>query len=496
MQDIDKLAAGRPGARIFQKMGTVQKNHDTHGDITDSFKLSESTGTVPAKVSAQSISDIILDDKNKKIENSFRWEFKMDADGKSGPFPGPDGTILSTDFRGNIYALDRDTGAQIWRFDAKDWVEQEPVVLDDGTILVANASEQCMAIDGKTGKKAWQFKMDGPISVPPLLASSGKVYVSTWNDVIYEVDPKSGEHKVFFSKKEHNEEKMSTFSPPLAEGPDGTIYIGGYDNTLHAVEPGTGKVKWAFEDVQEVRIPPSFGPDGTVYLSGANINLYAIDSATGKEKWRFETENPSLDNAPVIVCPDNTLFLRSGDKKIYALDATTGQKKWETKKTIDFNDSVVVRRGNLMIVSETDKGGCQVVSAYDATNGVKWWSKETRGYASLCPEVAADGTIFLSSRNNEVSAFNMLNGNKKLSFETKEIIYNPPLLTPEGMLYVQDHGGTIYGLKVYDDKTISKIVKERKADNSQGSGIIDEEAYVVIGGVRIAKNPSAGTHQP
>src|SRR5215510_672185 len=57
-----------------------------------------------------------------------------------------------------------------------------------------------------------------------------------------------------------------------AIGPDGTIYVGSYDQALHAIDPASGTRKWRFSvapsipsQVAYIYSTPAVAADGTIY---------------------------------------------------------------------------------------------------------------------------------------------------------------------------------------------------------------------------------------
>ena len=101
-----------------------------------------------------------------------------------------------------------------------------------------------------------------------------------------------------------------------AIGPDGTLYIGSFDNKLYALNGKSGVKLWEFKTGGYVPSSPAIGSDGTVYV-GAYDKLYAINGRSGVKLWEFETGN-EVWSSPAIG-PDGTLYIGSFDKKLYAI---------------------------------------------------------------------------------------------------------------------------------------------------------------------------------
>ncbi len=104
----------------------------------------------------------------------------------------------------------------------------------------------------------------------------------------------------------------------------------------------------AYQDV--VRASPAID-DNTVYTGGWDSYLYALNADTGVEKWRFKAgEDPvnhnqvGFQSSPAVA--DGTVYVGCRDAHVYALDAATGRKKWDyyTRKSW-VNNTPAVRDG-------------------------------------------------------------------------------------------------------------------------------------------------------
>ena len=81
----------------------------------------------------------------------------------------------------------------------------------------------------------------------------------------------------------------TTSSPAVA--PNGTIYVGFANGTLHALKDNGSSVEllWAKQvGTNQIISSPTIGADGTVYI-GSNTGFHALDPGTGDTKWTFPT---------------------------------------------------------------------------------------------------------------------------------------------------------------------------------------------------------------
>jgi WD-40 repeat-containing protein len=94
----------------------------------------------------------------------------------------------------------------------------------------------------------------------------------------------------------------------VADGVDGTVYVGSWDETLYAVDAATGEREWVFTRPSRRVFSSPTVTDGTVYI-GTEVSddrnlpgtLYAVDAATGSQQWAFTQPSDSVSSSPTVV---------------------------------------------------------------------------------------------------------------------------------------------------------------------------------------------------
>src|SRR3979411_869886 len=80
------------------------------------------------------------------------------------------------------------------------------------------------------------------------------------------------------------------------------------------------RIKWKFATGDRVVSSPVI-QNKTIYFGGDDGNIYAVDAETGHQIWKRETGGP-VASTPAVA--DGMVYVTSYDGKLYALNAETG----------------------------------------------------------------------------------------------------------------------------------------------------------------------------
>src|SRR5579863_4506838 len=114
-----------------------------------------------------------------------------------------------------------------------------------------------------------------------------------------------------------------TILPPQ-QGRGGMIFIGSYDNNLHALGLNRGEQHWMVATDGGICVKPAIWRNLVIFGSEDHV-IYALDIADGKEKWRKPTLGAILA-APRIF--NDILYVGSDDGNLYALNPEDGSHVW------------------------------------------------------------------------------------------------------------------------------------------------------------------------
>lgn len=236
-------------------------------------------------------------------------------------------------------------------------------------------------------------------------------------------------------------------SPAIGAYAHGTVYFGGSDSRVYALDGATGIQRWAFTTGGAIDSTPAIGTDGTVYIGSSDGSLYAIDGVTGTQEWAFTfnfTKKGARAGSPVIG-EDGTVYF-CGDGTVFALDGTTGSQKWlfftNTSLGLLLNSPAIGPDGTVYFCGNGN------IFALDGATGILKWKSTYAANAFLAiansPAIGADGTVYFGGV--EVSALDGATGTSKWTFTgNKSVNFSTPAIGPDGTVYIGANGA-VYAL--------------------------------------------------
>ncbi len=245
-----------------------------------------------------------------RTTGSEHWRFDLEsAELERGlPSPSPpfyydylqssplvvDGTVFVGSASGYVYAVNAQTGIEVWRFQTGDLVRSSPQ-LNGATIVVGSWDKHVYCLDRQTGQPVWQMDTGGVVQASPAV-SAGRVFIGSRNPVMLALAADTGEQLW-----QHVYEDGSWVESSGVVR-DGVVYVGSSDAlvlTGFATENGdlmhsfrTGGWSWCTPAVTD-RIALIGGISAEpYYMPGITLQrgLWAVDRQTAQARWRFATD--------------------------------------------------------------------------------------------------------------------------------------------------------------------------------------------------------------
>ena len=205
----------------------------------------------------------------------------------------------------------------------------------------------------------------------------------------------------------------------VAVGGDGTVYFGGSDAKVHALDGATGTEKWAFQAGDDFWSAPTVATDGTVYIVSADHRLYALAGDSGQKKWESPIGD-SLSGSPTLGV-DGTVYVGVGT--LYALDAATGGRRWVLP--LPGRDSLAADAEGTVYC------GADRLYALNGGSGQTNWSFPV---SSATVALGQDGVIYAAA--DQVYALDCHSGIPRWTYQAKPAFLSYPVVTRDGTVIV------------------------------------------------------------
>jgi outer membrane protein assembly factor BamB len=196
---------------------------------------------------------------------------------------------------GRVYAVDAATGTLRWRsaptFGLSPYGADSPVAA--GTVVCAVGDDRALyGLDSATGTPRWRLLPDGGV-IGPLTAIDTTVYAASVDGLIHAVDAQSGRQQWTGAGG-----TLVAGAPPAAGGPlvaaappaaGGLVIVGG-PALASGVDRTSGTVRWRTYGSDPLTAGPT---SGLLYVT-IEESLYALDPGTGRPVWVAYVRNLAL----------------------------------------------------------------------------------------------------------------------------------------------------------------------------------------------------------
>ncbi len=299
---------------------------------------------------------------------------------------------------GFLYALNAETGRELWTFDHKvSWVISTPAILNGIVYTGSSDGHFVQAIDLYTGKEIWRYNTSSLVWGSPAI-SGNQLYFGDGVGKLYQLDLKTGEENWSFKFRKWILSSPVLFDDVLCFGcDDGYIYAlngnGGPINNglLKAVFwEDTSGYKW-FKNGIDVTIKNYFVSQGYELLGSKELAEYFNE--------RIKDKKPSVvifasNKIPNSVVPDSSnqnlfrKYLSSGGKALVLGTNPLGYiRDPKTDKLVSIDYTVASKILDVHYKGTVTDALRGLYSSFPTTDGKKlglnhWWT----GFGGVDPE--------------------------------------------------------------------------------------------------------------
>lgn len=294
----------------------------------------------------------------------------------------------------HLHAIDLTAGKLEWRKEVNASPTAHPAVGEER--VFAGTKDGLMAAGLEDGEIRWRNDI-GISSVNPVLVNDG--VVGTQNLFVHYFDIRNGDETTLHDIRDHQGGYPYTDVPAADNG--NVYFVSG--SVVYAVDIESGEIQWQFENPTEEPLGESNPAvlDGTVYLGGEDQRLYAVEE--GKEKWSLETDAP-IECSPSVT--EDTIYFGgggTGSQDFFAIDIESKTSSWGPKnlrysvsaKPVVTDDVVYVSSYKDLLALNTEDGA------------VKWRLEgfgEDNGESIRAPPAISDEKLYVPTSEGNVYA--------------------------------------------------------------------------------------------
>jgi outer membrane protein assembly factor BamB len=358
------------------------------------------------------------------------------------------------------------SATSLWTFVTGNPVLASPSVAQDGTIFVGSYDRKLYSID-PNGMTNWAFEMDNTITddstngtingeyrgiySSPAVGPDGTIYFGGEDGLLYAVDQLTGSNRWTFDVAPATAPAGGTrfsaiYSDPAVDA-DGIIYIGSYvvDGTgplrtsqshLFALNTN-GTVRWQYKPAKAIFSDPAIAGDGTIYFGCDDGNLYSLNS-NGTLRWTFPTGGP-ITASPAIGA-DGAVYIGSTSSRTFFAVNTNGTDRWNFVANGAIYSSAAIGSDGTIYFGSDDAS----LYALNPDGSMKW-SATLGAKIQSSPAIAVDGTIYVGCNDGNLYALNA-QGSNLWSFATSSYVYSSPAIAPDGTVYVASADNNLYAI--------------------------------------------------
>jgi outer membrane protein assembly factor BamB len=324
----------------------------------------------------------------------LRWSYRTGGRITGRPAVGADGAVYVSSHDGQLHALDRH-GRLRWKHDLGAVAFAGPLLARGRLHVGTDAGE--LHVIGTDGAGLRRLAMPGPVERAPAAGPGGLILCAAGRHLVALDDAYRERWRVSAGSK--------IFGAPVSAA--GLIAFGAQDHRLYLVE-ADGRVRATIDLGFDVDATPVIDPAGVVYVGTDAGRLHAVSARAGAPLWSVQLSGRLRAPLAPVVGQHALLAVSQGVQPALHLIATrTGAVRgtWSLGQTD--SPEYFLRSGPSLAAPGRVYVGApgQRLLAIDATTGELLFDRALGGHMHAPPVLGPDGVLYVGADDGVLRAF-------------------------------------------------------------------------------------------
>ncbi len=313
-------------------------------------------------------------------------------------------TIYVTNYAGNVYAFNANTGAPIWHQDLKTNIISG-VSVADKLAIVASADGKIIALNAVDGTVLWQ-KNIGNQALGLAAIAQGVVVLKTVADTVFALNAKNGQQLWEFNGSAPTLILRGGSQPKIIGS---KVLIGFADGKLRAFSLHRGTLIWqqtiaqpqggfAIQRMVDITVEPKVNK-GIVYIVTYQGNIAALEVNNGQIIWHHQ-----LSSYTGMALASAYLFVTDTKSHIYSFSLEDGNVAWKQTRLEARTITAPALLDNYLIVGDAEG----YIHWLSQSRGIFMARQHLSGSPIRSTPIVAGNNVYLLDTDGDLAAYTIV----------------------------------------------------------------------------------------